>query len=64
VERTLSFAARVLFDSHPLGIAEERPESFLLEMAVVGQNFGDLFLARCLHGNAIDQLYPLSGRDL
>jgi hypothetical protein len=31
------------------GLAEERPETFLLKMPVVGQYIGDLFFAHRLH---------------
>jgi hypothetical protein len=42
-------------------IAEQRPEAFLLKMPVVGENFGQPFLAHRLHRNAVCQAVAFVG---
>src|ERR1017187_9877653 len=42
-------------------IAEQRPETFLLKMAVVRENFGQPILAHRLHRNAIRQAVAFVG---
>jgi len=44
-----------------LRIAEQRAKTLLLEVPVVGEDFGQPFLAHRLHRNAICQAVPLVG---
>jgi len=44
-----------------LRIPKQRPETFLLKMPVVGQNFGYLFFTHRLHRNAIRQAVAFVG---
>jgi hypothetical protein len=42
-------------DEFRLRIAEQRAKTLLLEVPVIGERFGQPFVAHGLHGNAIDQ---------